>query len=154
MAGNGKRVICFAGDGSIQLNIQELQTIVHHRLPIKIFVINNNGYLSIRSTQQTFFENFVGESPASGVSFPDMVKVAEAYGLKAIRIERKPFVSAIDEALNEKGPVLCDVVVDPNQGFEPRMKSSALPDGTIVSPRLEDMFPFLDRDELARNMLT
>ena len=141
VAGNGKRVICFAGDGSIQLNIQELQTIVHHRLPIKIFVINNNGYLSIRSTQQTFFENFVGESPASGVSFPDMVKVAEAYGLKAIRIERKPFVSAIDEALNEKGPVLCDVVVDPNQGFEPRMKSSALPDGTIVSPRTRRHVP-------------
>jgi acetolactate synthase I/II/III large subunit len=153
VAADGKRVICFAGDGSLQLNIQELQTMVHHRLPVKIFVLNNGGYLSIRSTQQTFFENFIGEGPASGVSFPDMVRIADAYGLKAMRIERKPFVSAIDEALNADGPVLCDVIMDPNQGFEPRMKSSALPDGTIVSPRLEDMFPFLDRHELERNML-
>jgi acetolactate synthase I/II/III large subunit len=153
VAADGKRVICFAGDGSIQLNIQELQTMVHHRLPVKIFVLNNGGYLSIRSTQQTFFENFIGEGPASGVSFPDMVRIADAYGLKAMRIERKPFVSAIDEALNADGPVLCDVIMDPNQGFEPRMKSSALPDGTIVSPRLEDMFPFLDRHELEKNML-
>jgi acetolactate synthase I/II/III large subunit len=153
VAADGKRVICFAGDGSLQLNIQELQTMVHHRLPVKIFVLNNGGYLSIRSTQQTFFENFIGEGPASGVSFPDMVRIADAYGLKAMRIERKPFVSAIDEALNADGPVLCDVIMDPNQGFEPRMKSSALPDGTIVSPRLEDMFPFLDRHELEKNML-
>ncbi|HMK34959.1 MAG TPA: thiamine pyrophosphate-binding protein [Desulfomonilaceae bacterium] len=153
VAGDGKRVICFAGDGSIQLNIQELQTLVHHRLPVKIFVLNNGGYLSIRSTQQTFFENFIGESPASGVSFPDMVKIAEAYGLKTMRTECRPFASVIDEALNAEGPVLCDVIVDPDQGFEPRMKSSALPDGTIVSPRLEDMFPFLDRAELEKNML-
>lgn len=87
------------------------------------------------------------------MSFPDMVKIASAYGLKAIRIHHKPFVSAIDEALDAEGPVLCDVIVDPNQGFEPRMKSSALPDGTIVSPRLEDMFPFLDGAELEKNML-
>lgn len=147
------RVICFAGDGSIQLNIQELQTIVHHRLPVKIFVLNNSGYLSIRSTQQTFFENLVGEGPESGVSFPDIVGIASAYGINARRIEHKPFVSAIDEALNAEGPFLCDVIVDPNQGFEPRMKSSAMPDGTIVSPRLEDMFPFLDRAELEKNIL-
>jgi acetolactate synthase-1/2/3 large subunit len=153
VAGEGKRVICFAGDGSIQLNIQELQTMVHHRLPVKIFVLNNGGYLSIRSSQQTFFKDFIGEGPLSGVSFPDMVRIANAYGLKAIRIEHKPFVSDIDEALRADGPVLCDVIVDPKQGFEPRMKSSALPDGTIVSPCLEDMFPFLDRAELERNML-
>ena len=87
IAREGKRVICLAGDGSIQLNIQELQTIVHHRLPIKIFVLNNRGYLSIRITQKNFFGEFIGESPDSGTSFPDIVQIAAAYRLPACRIE-------------------------------------------------------------------
>ena len=147
----GKRVICMAGDGSIQLNIQELQTVVYHRLPVKIFVLNNNGYVSIRQSQQAFFGRRVGESPASGVSFPDMVKVAAAYGLPALRIERANMENGIARALAEPGPVLCDVVVDPQQGFEPRVSSRQLPDGRIVSPEIEDMFPFLSREELESN---
>lgn len=150
---DGKRVICLAGDGSIQLNIQELQTVAHHQLPIKIFVLNNDGYLSIRTTQRNFFGNLVGESPASGVSFPDMVKVATAYGLPAFRIDQADFVGRIDEALNLPGPVLCEVMLDPNQTFEPRSSSKQLPDGRIVSAPLEDMFPFLEREELLNNLL-
>jgi len=149
----GKRVICMSGDGSIQLNIQELQTVAHHRLPVKIFVLNNSGYLSIRQTQQAFFGRLVGESSTSGVSFPDMVKVATAYGLSAFRIELANMENGIARALADPGPVLCDVVVDPQQGFEPRVSSRQLPDGRIVSSELEDMFPFLSREELESNRL-
>ncbi|MBM3313127.1 thiamine pyrophosphate-binding protein [candidate division WOR-3 bacterium] len=154
LARGGKRVICLAGDGSIQLNLQELQTVVHHHLPVKTFVLNNNGYLSIRQTQQAFFGRLVGESPSSGVSFPDMVKVAEAYGLPAWRVERANLKEAVARALDLPGPALCDVVVDPDQGFEPRLASRQLPDGRIISPDLADMFPFLSREELESNLWT
>jgi len=153
VAREGKRVICLAGDGSMQFNIQELQTVVHHQLPIKIFVLNNDGYLSIRMTQGNFFGRFTGESSRSGVSFPDMVKVAQAYGLPAMRIEAADFETAIDEALNTPGPILCEVMLDPNQQFEPKLSSKPLPDGRIVSAPLEDMYPFLSHEELLSNMI-
>jgi acetolactate synthase-1/2/3 large subunit len=149
----GQRVICLAGDGSIQLNIQELQTVVHHQLPVKILVLNNGGYLSIRTSQANFFKRFVGEGPRSGVSFPNMVKLAQAYGLPAFRIEGEHFEQKLVEALNVPGPVLCDVMIDLEQSFEPKLSSRALPDGRMVSAPLEDMFPFLSRDELKENLL-
>jgi acetolactate synthase I/II/III large subunit len=149
----GQRVICLAGDGSIQLNLQELQTVVHHRLPVKIFVLNNNGYLSIRTTQTNFFGRLVGESPQSGVTFPDMVKVGQAYGLPVCRLDKADFAADIDWALREPGPVLCEVMLDPKQSFEPKLSSRQLPDGRMVSAPLEDMFPFLDRGELRENLL-
>jgi acetolactate synthase-1/2/3 large subunit len=154
VARGGKRVICLAGDGSIQFNIQELQTIVHHRLPVKIFVLDNGGYLSIRQTQVNFFGNLVGESAASGVSFPDMERLAAAYGIPASHIDTEQDFSLIAEILNAPGPALCRVNLDPAQEFEPRLKSKQLPDGTLVSPNLEDMFPFLSAEELASNLLT
>jgi len=153
VAREGKRVICLAGDGSVQLNVQELQTIVHHQLPIKIFVLNNGGYLSIRLSQKGFFPHTVGESPASGVSFPDMLAIAHAYGIPTTRIDIQGFAPLIRQALKAPGPYLCDVALDPDQGFEPRQSSRQLPDGRIVSAPLEDMFPFLDRDELRQNLL-
>jgi acetolactate synthase-1/2/3 large subunit len=153
VARHGKRVICLAGDGSIQFNVQELQTIVHHRLPVKIFVLDNNGYLSIRQTQSNFFGNLVGESAASGVSFPDMMRLATAYGIPASHIETEQDFSRIAEILDAPGPALCRVNLDPAQEFEPRLKSRQLPDGTLVSPNLEDMFPFLGAEELASNLL-
>lgn len=153
VAAGGKRVICLAGDGSIQLNIQELQTIIHHQLPIKIFVLNNGGYLSIRQTQSNFFGRMVGESPESGVSFPDMVKVGDAYGLSSFRISNIDFINQIDQVLNIPGPVLCEVMLDPKQFFEPRITSKQLPDGRIISVPLEDMYPFLSKDELLENLL-
>jgi acetolactate synthase-1/2/3 large subunit len=148
----GKRVICLAGDGSIQMNIQELQTIVHHHLPIKIFVLNNSGYLSMRMTQAGFFGRLTGESPTTGTSFPNMVKVGCAYGIPSLRIDRESQLSQIDLALAAEGPSLIDVVLDPNQEFEPRSKARQLPDGRIVSPNLEDMYPFLDQTELMDNV--
>jgi acetolactate synthase-1/2/3 large subunit len=149
----GKRVICIAGDGSIQMNIQELQTVVHHHLPVKIFVLNNSGYLSMRMTQSGFFGRFTGESAASGASLPDMVKVASAYGISSIRVDRHSQLEQIDLALAADGPALIDVVLDPNQEFEPRSRARQLPDGRIVSPNLEDMYPFLDETELMDNVI-
>jgi acetolactate synthase I/II/III large subunit len=149
----GQRIVCLAGDGSIQMNIQELQTIVHHHLPIKIFVLNNGGYLSMRTTQSAFFGRLTGESPASGTSFPDMVKVACAYGIPSIRIDRESQLTHVAQALAASGPALIDVVLDPQQEFEPRSRARQLPDGRIVSPNLEDMYPFLDKAELAGNII-
>lgn len=153
-AGEGRRVICLAGDGSAQFNIQELQTIKHYNYPIKIVILNNGGYLSMRLTQGGFFKgNFIGESARSGVSFPDFVKVAQAYGLPAMRIEEADFAGDLQKFLAIEGPALCEVMLDPSQGFEPRLTSRQLPDGRIVTASFEDMAPFLSREELAQNML-
>ncbi len=153
VARGGKRVVCLAGDGSLQLNIQELQTLVEYRLPVKLFVLNNDGYLSIRATQDSFFNKRIGEGPGSGVSFPDLVKLAAAYGLPAMRIGPDGCCEAIREALAANGPVVCDVLLDPAQRFEPRTSSRRLADGRMVSAPLEDMFPFLERDEFFSNLL-
>jgi len=147
------RVICLAGDGSLHLNVQELQTVKHHQLNVKIFVINNNGYLSIRQTQRSYFGRLVGEGPQSGVSFPDYEALGKAYGLPSMRIEGRNFRENVGEALALPGPVLCEVFVDPCQEFEPKLSSRLLPDGRMVSSPLEDLAPFLDRAELAENML-
>jgi acetolactate synthase-1/2/3 large subunit len=149
----GKRVICLAGDGSIQMNIQELQTVVHHHLPLKIFVLNNSGYLSMRMTQSGFFGRLTGESAATGASLPDMVKIGCAYGISSLRIDRESQLTQIDYALAAEGPALIDVVLDPSQEFEPRSRARQLADGRIVSPNLEDMYPFLDETELMDNMI-
>ncbi len=149
-------LVCVSGDGSIQMNIQELQTIVHHNLPIKLFVINNNGYQSIRITQRSFFEQpFVGIGSDSGdVSFPDMGKIANAYGIPYIRCESTDSLdSAIQETLNADSFMMCEIMVDTEQGFEPKSASKRLPDGTMVSAPLEDLKPFLSREELEENMI-
>ena len=153
VARGGPRVICLAGDGSLQLNIQELQTVAHHRLPVKIIVLNNGGYLSIRSTQKNFFGRVMGESPSSGVSFPDFVKVGEAYGIASVKVDRAAEMDVVRAALDASGPALIEVMLDPEQEFEPRSRSKVLPDGTIVSPPLEDMYPFLSPEELAANTI-
>jgi len=153
VARGGGRVLCLAGDGSLMLNIQELQTVVHHKLPVKILVLNNGGYLSIRSTQKNFFGRVMGESAASGVSFPDFVKVAAAYGLNARRVSSAAEMDTVREALALPGPAVIEVMLDPAQEFEPRSRSKILPDGKIVSPPLEDMYPFLSPEELATNKI-
>jgi acetolactate synthase-1/2/3 large subunit len=149
-----KRVICLAGDGSLQMNIQELQTLVGYNLPVKVFVLNNGGYLSIRQTQTGFFEGRkIGESAESGVTFPAMAKVAEAYGIPSFKIDKAADLDIIKRELSADGPALFDVYLDQSQGFEPRLRSRILPNGQIVTPNLEDMFPFLSEEELASNML-
>ena len=148
-------VVCLAGDGSLQMNIQELETVAYHQLPIKLFVLNNHGYVSIRQTQDTFFEGrHVGCDPESGVGFPDATRLAAAYGLASEVIdEHATMKEKIERILNAQGPVVCDVRLSPSQVFSPRVSSERKPDGRIVSKPLEDMYPFLPRDEFEGNML-
>jgi acetolactate synthase I/II/III large subunit len=151
---SGARTICLAGEGSLQMNVQELQTIVGYNLPVKIFVLNNGGYLSIRQTQTGFFQGRkIGESPASGVTFPDMARVGAAYGIPSFTIEKIADLEIVQRELESFGPTLFNVRLDPAQEFEPRLRSRILPDGKILTPNLEDMYPFLPPEELESNML-
>ncbi len=147
VARKGKRVICLAGDGSIMMNLQELQTVASKQLPIGIFVMNNGGYLSIRSTQRNFFGRYFGESPESGISFPDFVSVAQSFGLPAFKLDGVHFAARLAEIVAIDGPWLCDVRLNPDIGFEPCIVSTKLPDGSMVSSQLDNMFPFLQEIE-------
>jgi len=149
----GKRVICIDGDGSLQMNIQELQTIIHNQLNIKLFVLNNDGYHSIRQTQINLFKPpLCGVSSENGISFPSLEKIAYAYGFPYVKIDDVQTVSEkIKETLNTAGPIIAEVLLDPAQFFSPKLSAKKLPDGTMVSPPLEDMYPFLPKDEMKRN---
>ncbi len=154
VASQGHEIICVSGDGSIQMNLQELQTIIHHRMPIKLFVINNGGYHSIRQTQMNFFgEPLVGIGVDSGdLSFPDMEKLAGAYGYPYVRIDSNARLDRIQDVLAVKGPVICEVMVDARQKFEPKAASRRMEDGTMRSAPLEDLAPFLPREVLEQQM--
>ncbi|MEG1473109.1 MAG: thiamine pyrophosphate-binding protein [Christensenella sp.] len=155
-ASGGQDIICIAGDGSLQMNLQELQTVITNKLPIKLFVINNEGYHSIRQTQNSFFgKPLVGIGPESGdLSFPDMEKIAWAYGYPFVRCASNDNMGeAIEKTLNESGYAICEIMVTAEQNFEPKSASRRLEDGTIVSPPLEDLAPFLPREELKENMI-
>ena len=155
IANNCQRTICLEGDGSIMMNLQELQTVKHYNLPIKIFVLNNEGYSSIRQTQQNFFDGrMTGCSASSGVSVPDFVEVGRAFGLKTLQINSPDNLDGqIQSVLESEGPILCEVKLTPNYTFAPKLSAKQLPDGTMVSPSLEDMYPFLPREEFEENML-
>ncbi len=150
-----KRIILITGDGSIQMNLQELQTIKHNKLNIRIFLINNDGYHSIRQSQKNFFRDcLVGIGPESGdLSFPDFKRLAWAYEYPFRRCQsNRGLASIVRWALNEEGYCIAEIMTDPTQNFEPKSSSKVLPDGTIVSPPLEDLAPFLPEEELKRNM--
>ncbi len=153
IAREGKRVICLAGDGSLMMNLQELQTVVHMKLPIGIFVLNNNGYHSIRTTQKNYFGRLIGESNSTGLSLPDYFRVAEAFGLKAYRINSYNYAAQLQDMLADRGPWLCDVLIDPEIGLEPRASSKMLEDGRMVAAPIEDMYPFLEKEEFLKNMI-
>lgn len=155
VANNRKSTIVIVGDGSLQMNIQELATVVGNKLPLKIFVFNNNGYLLMRHTQRNFFGGrMIGESPASGVYFPDTLQIAAAYGLPATRIHNVEEVDAkIQEVLAHDGPMICDVLTPEWQLIIPRVTSEKGPDGKMVSNPFEHMFPFLSDAELKSNMI-
>lgn len=150
-----RRVVCLAGDGSLQMNVQELATVAAQRLPLKLFVLNNRGYHSIRQTQQAYFpDNPIGCGPESGLGFPDLGRLAAAYGFPFLRVaDHAGLPGTIDEALRTDGPVLCEVVLDVRQPFAPKVSSRRLPDGQMVSSPLEDLSPFLSREELRENLL-
>ena len=156
VAEGNKEIVCISGDGSIQMNIQELQTILTNRLPIKIFVINNDGYHSIRQTQTNLFgaHTKVGIGPESGdLSFPSLEKLAWAYGYPYAACRTNSEIDAmLDAAFGTEGAFLAEVFVDPAQFFEPKSATKRLEDGTLVSPPLEDLAPFLDKEELKKIM--
>ena len=155
VANDKKSVVCLAGDGSIQMNIQELQTIVTNKLPIKVFIINNGGYHQIRQTQNNIFHNgLVGVGPESGdLGFPDFEKLAAAYGIPYGRISsNKELSQGIDKALKSESYFICEVICDTEQKFEPKSSTRKLEDGSLFSPPLEDLAPFLSREELQANM--
>ncbi len=153
-ATGGKRTICLTGDGSLQFNIQELQTVAHHNLPVKIFVFNNGGYLAIRNTQDGFLgSRYFGSEAGGGLSLPDFGKVARAYGIRAMCINNhRELRRKIRLALGTPGPVLCEVMIDRKQEIAPRQGFDMRPDGTGAARPLEDMYPYLPREELNTNM--
>ena len=152
-----KELILITGDGSIQMNLQELQTIVHHKMDIKIFLINNEGYHSIRQTQNKFFgdEPLVGIGPDSGdLSFPDMEKLAGAYGITYFCAKtNSELEDAVSKTFKAVGPVICEAFVTKEQNFEPKSSGKQLADGRMVSPPLEDLTPFLSDEEMEENMI-
>ena len=155
--GGGRRTtICLEGDGSIMMNLQELQTVLTNRLPIKIFLINNSGYHSIRITQSNLFKEHtkVGIGPESGdLSFPDFGKLAQAFGYPYLCAHSNAEMQAVvDKALGTDGAVFCEIFTDTEQVWEPKSSAKRLPDGTLVSPPLEDLAPFLPREELKKIM--
>jgi len=155
--GKRSRVVCMAGDGSIQMNLQELQTLVTHRLPVAIFLYNNQGYHSIRQTQRNFFpDNIVGCGLESGLGFPDFEKLCGSYGIPYHRVARHAeMAEGIAGTLSSasSGPSLCEVLLDLDQGFAPKLSSRRLDDGRMVTSPMEDLAPFLSREELAENLL-
>jgi len=155
VANNRRRTVVITGDGSLQMNIQELATIKHNNLPIKIIIFNNNGYLLIRHTQKNFMDGrLLGEGPDTGVWCPDALKIALAYGIKGVRINKVSEVEAkIREVMEYDGPVICDVMTPQWQLIIPRISSERMPDGTLVSKPYEDMYPFLDRKTFLAEMI-
>ena len=156
VADHTKDIILVTGDGSIQMNLQELQTIIHHKMDIKIFLINNGGYHSIRQTQRTHFKPpFVGIGVDShDLSFPSMEKLAWAYGYPYVSAHHNSELGeAVEKTLATEGPVICEIFVDTVQSFEPKAEAKMMPDGTMVSVPLEDLAPFLPDEELKENMI-
>lgn len=149
-----KRIICIDGDGSFMMNIQELQTVAFNKLNIKIFLLNNNGYHSIRQTQTNLFKGqpYVGIGGGYGLSMPDFSKVIPAFDIPYYRIDSLENIKdKINEVLEADGPVFCEVFVDWHQDFAPKSSSKVLPSGKIVSAAVDDMAPFLDREEYESN---
>ena len=155
VARGGRRVICIDGDGSFQMNLQELQTVVYNNLNLKILYLNNNGYHSIRQTQTNLFKGrpLVGVCEGNGLSFPDAQKIATAYGIPFFRVVCEDDIPELVMRLEPDGPFFAEIVVDPTQGFAPKLSSWKKPDGTMVSAPLEDMAPALPREELRENMI-
>jgi acetolactate synthase-1/2/3 large subunit len=154
-AAPGKQIVCLAGDGSIMMNLQELQTIAGYNLPIKIFILNNNGYSSIFQTHRNFFNGVeVGAGPKSGVSFPSFEKLARGFEIEYMSCaSHHDMPVTIEAVMLTDGPVICEVLLDPDQPFAPKLGAKQHPDGRITSPPLEDLSPFLSREELLDNLL-
>jgi acetolactate synthase-1/2/3 large subunit len=156
LASGRRRTVCIDGDGGFQMNIQELETVKRLNLPIKFFVLNNRGYASIQATQNNYFGGFfVGSDAASNMTLPDVGKVAAAFGLNVAKLtDHKNIRQRAAQILETDGPLVCEVLVSPNQTTAPRISSFRNNDGAICSSPMEDMWPYLDREEFAKNILS
>jgi acetolactate synthase-1/2/3 large subunit len=155
MPKGSERVICICGDGSIMQNLQELQTIIGQNIPAKIFLLNNSGYHSIRQAQQAYLNGFsVGCGPDSGITFPEFEKIAAAFGFAYVRTsDHADMADAIRQTLAARGAAICEVFIDKEQNFAPKVSSRRLEDGSMVTAPMEDLAPFLSRVELEENMI-
>jgi acetolactate synthase-1/2/3 large subunit len=153
-ARNRGEVLCLNCDGGMMMNLQELQTVAHHRLPIKLIIFNNDGYLMIKHTQKAVLKGrYAGTDARSGVSCPDFSKLAVAFGMPAFRIRTwEEFDREMPKVQAAAGPVICEVFMAPEQFFHPKLGISVQPDGTLISPPLEDLSPFLPRETLRANL--
>ncbi|MDR0952716.1 MAG: thiamine pyrophosphate-binding protein [Elusimicrobiota bacterium] len=149
-----RNVYCLEGDGSIMMNLQELQTVKNYNLPIKIFILNNNGYISIKQTQKNFFKRLCACGKSGGVIMPDFTALAKTLGLPAVKISRnKNLKTVLKNILAKSGPLVCEVMLEEDYTFSPKLSAKKLPDGTMVSPSLEDMSPFLSKEEFESNII-
>ena len=155
LGGGGRPTVCVDGDGGFQFNIQELETVKRLNLPIKFFVLNNEGYGSIRASQKVFFgETVIGCDQATGQTLPDVRRVAEAYGIRTDIITSQDNLAAeIQRVIDTPGPVVCDVHIVLDEIRQPRLSSTQRPDGSFISKPLEDLWPFLSREEFLENMI-
>jgi acetolactate synthase-1/2/3 large subunit len=155
LAAGRRQTICVDGDGGFQFNIQELETVARLNLPIKFFVLNNDGYASIRASQKNYFgQASIGCDDRTGLTVPNLAKIATAYGIPSVLIEnQRNLREDVRRVLAMAGPVICDVHVIPDESRAPRLSSVQKPDGSFVSKPLEDLFPFLDRKEFLSNMI-
>jgi acetolactate synthase I/II/III large subunit len=154
-ARNQGEVLCLNCDGGMMMNLQELQTVAHHQLPIKLIIFNNDGYLMIKHTQKSLFEGrYVAATKASGVSCPDFSALAQAFGMPAYQIRTwADMERVLPQVQAHTGPVICEVFTDPEQYFYPKLSLALQADGSLISPPLEDLSPLLPRAELRKNML-
>ena len=148
-----KRIICFEGDGSLQMNIQELATIAEYNLNILLFVISNDGYHSIRQTQNNYFsDNLIGIDSTTGLSFPNLKSISQSYNLNYLKVEKNNYKNFLDDFSKIKLPLIVELKVDKNINFQPRVKSRTDSKGNIVSSNLYDMHPYIDDNEM-KNIL-
>lgn len=155
LATSGTGFIGIEGDGSLQMNVQELSTIAALKLPVRIFIMNNNGYASIRTTQRNYFEGrYIASGPESGLHMPDIVALSEVMGIPAIRItDASELLEKVKYTLAQPGPFICDVQLIPDEALYPRCMAMTQSDGSLASMPLEDMSPLLPREELRENMI-
>jgi acetolactate synthase-1/2/3 large subunit len=154
LGSDSRETVLIDGDGGFQLNVQELATIQRLQLPIKIFILNNDGYSSIRTSQERWFGRQTGADPRSGLTLPDIGRVAEAYGVHAVRIaDQHNLRDQLQRILGVSGPLVCDVIIRPDEARIPSLSSAQRPDGSLYSKPLEDLWPFLPREEFYENMI-
>lgn len=155
IASDRKRTVCIDGDGGFYMNVQDLETVKRLNLPIKYFILNNQGYASIRTTQNNYFKGrFVASDTSSGLTLPNAMKIADAFGISFIQItNHKSIIEKVREILNIEGPAICDVILPFEHVTAPKLSSYQKKDGSFISKPLEDLAPFLDREEFRKNMI-